>query len=124
MQIVEGEVGGGCYRIWGSLSYCPDGAVAVIFGGEKPHIGSVVLAVPRPSLQKGSSKRSTTSSVINVTGHKDEIIARKAAEAIAVKLNCTVSVTAGVHIQDAQAEDLQQLLENACLLVDLLLEGR
>lgn len=122
MQLLEGEVGEGRYRIWGSLSRCPAGAVVAIFGGEKPHIGSVVLALPRPSLQKGKREWSTTSSVLNLVGHQDEVIARDAAEVIARQLNCTVTVTAGVHIQAAREEELEILIDNARSLVDLLLE--
>ncbi len=36
-------------------------------GGDKPHIGCTVLAVPRPSLT-GDGSISVTSSVLNVTG--------------------------------------------------------
>lgn len=43
----------------------------LVSGGECPHIGCTVLAIPRPSLD-GSGKMSSTASVLNVTGHKDE----------------------------------------------------
>ena len=46
-----------------------------IQGGDKPHIGCTVMAVPRPSLS-GNGERSVTSSVMNLTGHKDESICR------------------------------------------------
>ena len=49
-----------------------------VYGGEVPHIGSVVLAIPRDSLTgKG---RSTTCSVLNCIGHKDELLAKQFAE--------------------------------------------
>ena len=50
----------------------------LVNGGERPHIGCTVLALPRPSLD-GSGKMSSTASVLNVTGHKDEevILLRK-----------------------------------------------
>jgi len=44
-----------------------------IQGGDKPHIGCTVMAVPRLSLS-GNGERSVTSSVVNLTGHKDESI--------------------------------------------------
>lgn len=50
-----------------------------IQGGDKPHIGCTVMAVPRPSLS-GNGERSVTSSVMNLTGHKDESICRMLAE--------------------------------------------
>ena len=45
-------------------------------GGEKPHIGCVVQAVPRESLT-GDGSWSATSSVWNRTGHKDEVLCGK-----------------------------------------------
>lgn len=48
-------------------------------GGEKPHIGCVVQAVPRESLT-GDGSWSATSSVWNRTGHKDEVLCRMLAE--------------------------------------------
>ena len=53
--------------------------VLTLSGGEKPHIGCVVQAVPRPSL-RGDGTISVTSSVINLTGHKDEFLCRRLAE--------------------------------------------
>ena len=53
--------------------------VLTLSGGEKPHIGCVVQAVPRPSLS-GDGTISVTSSVINLTGHKDEFLCRRLAE--------------------------------------------
>ena len=47
----------------------------LVSGGECPHIGCTVLAIPRPSLD-GSGKMSSTASVLNVTGHKDEEVCR------------------------------------------------
>ena len=51
----------------------------LVSGGECPHIGCTVLAIPRPSLD-GSGKMSSTASVLNVTGHKGEEVCRYLAE--------------------------------------------
>ena len=56
-----------------------DDIVLILAGGDKPHIGCVVQAVPRPSLTNDGSI-SVTSSVLNLTGHKDEFLCRKLAE--------------------------------------------
>ena len=53
----------------------------LVSGGERPHIGCTVLAIPRPSLD-GSGKMSSTASVLNVTGHKDEEVCRYLAEKV------------------------------------------
>ena len=80
-----------------------------IFGGDIPHIGSVVLAEPRPSLTgKGQS---VTSSVINRLGHKDEVIARDVADALAKKYGVAVLCACGIHIHHADQQDLKQIRE-------------
>ena len=60
-----------------------DDIVLILAGGDKPHIGCVVQAVPRPSLTNDGSI-SVTSSVLNLTGHKDEFLCRKLAELLYV----------------------------------------
>lgn len=68
-----------------------------IQGGDKPHIGCTVMAVPRPSLS-GNGERSVTSSVMNLTGHKDESICRMLAEDVCRTCGKTVVCTGGVHL--------------------------
>lgn len=80
-----------------------------IYGGDKPHIGSVVLAEPRPSLT--GEGIGVTSSVINRMSHKDEAIARTVAEAVAKEYETTVSCVAGVHMDGATPEDIATVKE-------------
>lgn len=82
----------------------------VIGGGEKPHIGCAVLAVPRPSLA-GDGTMSCTSSVLNVTGHKDEVICRRMAELVAAGAGTTVACTGGVHMEQITAEQIGEVEE-------------
>ena len=84
--------------------------LVVVYGGDKPHIGSVVLSVPRLSLRNDGSI-SATSSVINVTGHKDEVICRTIAEMIASEYNCIVTCTGGFHVDDITEEQLKEIGE-------------
>ena len=71
----------------------------LVSGGECPHIGCTVLAIPRPSLD-GSGKMSSTASVLNVTGHKDEEVCRYLAESIGRKEN-----DRGVHRRYSHGRD-------------------
>lgn len=50
-----------------------------VYGGDTPHVGSVVLSIARPSL--AGEGIGVTSSVLSGVGHKDEAIARLFAEA-------------------------------------------
>lgn len=85
-----------------------------IGGGESPHIGCTVLALPRPSLT-GDGTMSSTSSVINITGHKDEIICRKLAETVSAKKNAAVVCSGGVHIDNitpVQIKEIERVIED------------
>ena len=82
----------------------------LLTGGTRPHIGCTVLAVPRPSL-KGDGKLSSTSSVINLPGHKDEQICRYLAEQLAAQRNAVVVCTGGFHMDDMEPEQIRQVME-------------
>lgn len=82
----------------------------VVQGGGKPHVGSVVLAVPRPSLRCDGSI-SVTSSVLNVTGHKDEAVCRYLAEHTARKKNAVAVCAGGFHIDGITEEQIQEVLD-------------
>ncbi|MGN0373810.1 MAG: hypothetical protein ACI4F3_13505 [Enterocloster sp.] len=79
-------------------------------GGDRPHIGCCVLAVPRPSLT-GNGSISCTSSVINVTGHKDEEICRFLAERAAMACGAVTVCTGGFHVDSISAEQLKEVME-------------
>jgi len=82
--------------------------IILLVGGGKEHIGSVVLAVPRPSLIN-PEKISSTVSLLNVAGHKDDEIARPLAEALCVASNQPVVVIVGVHYDDLNSEGIRTI---------------
>ncbi len=82
--------------------------VVSIGGGTRAHVGAVAVAQPRPSL-KGDGKVSATASVIALVGHKEDELARWAALHLASQLNTTVVVTAGLHIDDADPDQIQHM---------------
>jgi hypothetical protein len=96
--------------------------VVAIWGGSAPHVGAVALALPRPSL-RDPSVTSATSSVLTLLGHKDDTVAREAAERLAAARNCPVVVTAGLHVDGATEGDLATLLVNARACVGQLLQA-
>jgi hypothetical protein len=70
--------------------------VVVVGGGERPHVGSVVLAQPhRPSSR--SDGWSASCSVLTIPPHKEEPIARAVAARLASECGRVAVVTAGVH---------------------------
>lgn len=82
----------------------------LFWGGDSPHIGCTVLAVPRPSLT-GDGSVSVTSSVLNVTGHKDEQLCRFLAEQIARKKQAVVACTGGFHYDGISPEQIREVME-------------
>lgn len=81
-----------------------------VYGGDTPHVGSVVMSIARPSLS--GEGISATSSVLNGVGHKDEAVARLFAEAIAKAKNCTAVCACGIHVDAITTEQLE--LVRAC----------
>jgi predicted flavoprotein YhiN len=91
--------------------------VVTIGGGSRPHVGAVAVAQPRPSL-KGDGTVSATASVIALLGHKEDELARWAALHLASRLNTTVVVTAGLHVDNATMEEIIALDAEARRLVE------
>lgn len=81
-------------------------------GGDRPHIGCTVQTVPRPSLT-GVGSVSVTSSVMNLTGHKDETLCRKLAEQVCRAFNCTVVCTGGFHVDDMSPQQIEEVIQAA-----------
>lgn len=79
-------------------------------GGDRPHIGCVVLAVPRRSLT-GDGSRSSTSSVLNLTGHKDELLCRKIAETVCAATGRVTVCTGGFHCDGMTGAQIKEVLE-------------
>ena len=84
--------------------------VITLSGGEKPHIGCVVQAVPRLSLS-GDGSVSVTSSVMNLTGHKDEFLCRRLAEKRCRETGKVVVCTGGVHMDYITKEQIEELIK-------------
>ncbi len=83
-----------------------------VWGGERPHIGSVAIAVPRKSM-KNSRNTSATSSVFNRTGHKDEVLARRFAEQVAISAHAVCVVTAGIHVENISEKMIFEIEKSA-----------
>ena len=77
--------------------------------GGRAHLGCTVLAEPRPSLT--GEGQSSTSSVLNVSGHKDELICRPLAEKLSAQKQARVVCTGGFHLDEISLPQLQELGE-------------
>jgi hypothetical protein len=79
--------------------------VVAVGGGERPHVGCVVLAQPHPS-KLPTRRWSASCSVLTIPPHKEESIARGIATRLAEGLGRVAVVTAGVHEDDLDAEGI------------------
>jgi hypothetical protein len=95
--------------------------LVAIWGGEKPHIGAVAVAQPRPSL-KDPDVTSASASVICLVGHKEDELVKATAEIMAAALKTQVVVTAGIHWDNLDPQGIQQIIQNSEVLVDMILE--
>ncbi|MGC8817386.1 MAG: proteasome assembly chaperone 4 family protein [Candidatus Hadarchaeum sp.] len=111
------SAGRGQHRVLLSLLPAGKDLVAVISGGNRPHVGSVAVAIPRPSL-KNPARLSATSSTFTLVGHKDDEIAKEASEELARELNRVVVVSVGIHLSNASETDIQKLMQNAKRVVE------
>lgn len=95
----------------------PSGIIIQLLGGNKPHVGATVITHPRPSLAL-EGQISCNSIVIPELGHKEDELAKPLAEKIAIALNCTVVLVAGIHVDNATLEDIQNIKRICWQLVD------
>jgi gallate decarboxylase subunit D len=112
----EGE-----YDLEAAVRMIGEDLLVAVWGGEKPHIGAVSVAEPRPSL-RDSSLTSASASVICVLGHKEDELAKATSEVLASILNTRVVVTAGIHWDNITGKGIEQVIRNSELLMDLILK--
>jgi hypothetical protein len=111
----------GAYDLTASARWIVPDLLVAIWGGEKPHIGAVAMAQPRPSL-KDPEVTSSTASVFSYVGHKEDELAKATAEILAATLKTNVIVTAGIHWDNLPEEGIQRVIHNSEILVEMILE--
>ena len=111
----------GAYDIEAHVRLIGKDLLVAIWGGEKPHIGAISVAQPRPSL-KDPKKTSATASVICLPGHKEDDLAKAASEILASVFDTNVVVTAGIHWDNINEEGIQKIIRNSEILLDLILD--
>ncbi|HAX74135.1 MAG TPA: hypothetical protein DCY20_11480 [Firmicutes bacterium] len=81
-----------------------------LYGGDKPHIGAVALAVPHESLADANQLSATVSTLV-VMRHKEEALAKDVAYQLSKTLNKVVSVSCGIHIDNIKPEQFTLISE-------------
>jgi len=88
---------------------CGKDLVVVVCGGVRPHIGAVALGLNWPS-PNDENRRSTTSSLLSVPGHKEENLAREGSLRLSRELGTSVVVTVGIHDDGITQEGIARYL--------------
>jgi hypothetical protein len=111
VKIITQKIDDGKYSLEGIAVFCGEDLYIIICGGTKHHIGAAALGT---AYTKKDSPQTVSASVstICITGHRDDELARQAASFFAKTYHCTASVNVGIHIDDAEAADIQRLKDN------------
>jgi hypothetical protein len=92
-------------RIGASVTSVGEDLVIAVGGGEKPHVGCVILAQPCSSrIDPGGW--SASCSMLTIPPHKEEPIARCVATRVAEAFGRVTVVTAGVHDDNLDADGI------------------
>ncbi len=121
MKKFKVKISKGRLKINGLVHEVGSDVLVSIWGGTKPHIGAVGMAIPRPSLRH-SKKWSATSSVFTFIGHKEDILVKKMSEKLAARLRRNVVVTAGVHWDGVTSGEIKTIQDLAQRLSDQILK--
>lgn len=111
----------GRIRINAKIFLVGEDLCVIISGGDSPHIGCVTLSIPRPSLSD-KTKISATTSILNLTGHKDDEAARYVSQTLSSRLNKNVVVTCGIHVNNITGEEINTTIELLKELTNNLIE--
>ncbi len=104
------EISRGRFKIYGFVQEVGRDFLISVWGGTRPHIGAVGIAVPRHSL-KDSKKWSATSSTFTFLGHKEDTLVKEISERLAARLRKNVVVTAGLHWNTITPQEIK-IIEN------------
>jgi len=120
MKSFKVEIGGGGFKIHGYVQKMGKDLLISIWGGPKPHIGAIGIAVPRPSL-RNPERWSATSSNFTFLNHKEDLLVKKLSEKIASRVQAHVVVTAGLHWDDLTPREIHLIERLALKIGDLIL---
>lgn len=93
-----------------------------VSGGDRPHLGCVVLAEPHRSTADPERPSATTSALVRAL-HRDDQIARVVADRLARALGVAVAVSAGVHTDGLDARGIETYLALAGRLAEALVRA-
>ena len=91
--------------------------LVVFIYNQRAHVGAVAVA------EYDHEHKRASVSVLTRLGHKDDIIAQRAAYLISKSLRTSVCVVAGVHVDDITEQEIKALVENAGIAAELFVDS-
>jgi len=98
--------GEGKYKVWLEQKKIGDDIVYFLGGGEKPHIGCVVVCEPNKKIK-----------TIKFHGHYDDIVLKPIAKYACKKYKTRVVAVGGIHIDNATKKEINLLIKNCNNLI-------
>ena len=102
-MITSGE---GKYKVFLEEKKIGTDLIYVLGGGERSHIGGIVICEPGKETQ-----------AIRLEGHYDDIVLKPIAEAACKKYKTKVVAVGGVHVDNASQDEIDLLVKNCKELV-------
>jgi len=94
------------------LAYDMGNHPVVCIYNENAHIGAVAIG------EYDHNEKRVSTSVITRLGHKDDVVAQKAAYSISKYTKGPVCVIAGIHLDNITKEEIDKTVENASIVVE------
>jgi len=93
--------GEGKLKVWLKMMEVGEDLVLVLGGGERPHIGGSVMAIPGKE-----------PIITGLEGHRDIDVLKPMAESACRKHGKTVIALGGLHVDNASKDEVQQMIIN------------
>ena len=97
-MITSGE---GKYKVFLEIKKLDDDVLLILGGGEKSHIGGIIICKPDEKTQ-----------VIKFKNHYDYVVLKPLAEAACKKYKTRVVALGGIHIDNATREEIDIIIKN------------
>ena len=117
MKQFELSIQEGRYPIHSASILVGEDLLTCVWGGTKPHIGAVAVALARPSLAD-PKVASSTSSVFTIMGHKEDEVVKMVSETLSSRLAKNVVVSAGIHWDHLDPDAIAEIMDNCKMLAE------
>ena len=124
MSVIRLSEGEGRTELYLIAVFSGDDLIIVIFGGDRPHIGSVSVAYPPFAEEERKKERGgVVLNTISLPGHKDYVVSEMVVEGAARVLGGVVAVSADIRIEEASKAEVEEVLMNSEKLKDVFLNA-